>query len=91
MCDVRAEIFFGSVPAVEDVSEGGGGAETVDRSGGEVENLVDGGEAVEAVDHGVDLVGVSVVFDFEKDYVLDDLRHGSVVRRKVAEIKMFKR
>ena len=83
MCDVRAEIFFGSVPAVEDVSEGGGGSEAVDWRGWDVKNLVDGGEAVEVVDHGVDLVGVNVVFDFEKDDVLDDLRHGSVVRRKV--------
>lgn len=85
MCGVRPEIFLGSVAAVKDMSEGGGGFETVDWSGREVKNLVDGGEAVEAVDHGVDLVGLNVVFNFEGDDALDDLRHGSIVSRKERE------
>ncbi|VVB17674.1 unnamed protein product [Arabis nemorensis] len=58
---------------MEDVSKCGGGSNMVERSGGDMKNLVERDEGVEIVDHGGDFVGVGIVFDFEKDDVLDDL------------------
>lgn len=52
MCSVRAEIFFRSVTAMEDVSEReGGGTKAVERSGGDVKNLIERDKSVKAVDH----------------------------------------
>lgn len=54
----------------------------MDRTSEEVKRLVDGREVLEVVGHCFDLIGVDIVFDLEKDNVLDDLRHVSVLRRK---------
>lgn len=52
MSSVRGEIFLRSVTAMEDVSESeAGGSEAVERSGGDVKNLIERDKSVEAVDH----------------------------------------
>ena len=51
---VDGEILLGRISAVEEVSErGGGGAVAENGAGGEMEDLVEGDEAVEAIEHVV--------------------------------------
>lgn len=73
MHSIGAQVVFGAVAAVEEMGEGDGrGSGVVEWAGGEVERQVERGEAVEAVDHRVDLGRVCVVFDLEEHHVLDD-------------------
>ncbi len=53
---VGSEVVFGFVTAVEDVGEGEGlGSGAEDWTGSEMENLIEGDQAVETTDHGIDL------------------------------------
>ena len=73
---VSVEVVLGPVSAMEQVSKvEGGGSVLEEWSGGDVEDLVKGFEAVESIDHGVDFGGVGVVFDLEENDVLDGLSH----------------
>ncbi|PON81635.1 hypothetical protein TorRG33x02_225890 [Trema orientale] len=73
---VSVEVVLRAVPAMEQVSEvEGRGSVPEEWSGGEVEDLVEGFQAVEPVDHGVDLGWVGVVSDLEENDVLDGLSH----------------
>lgn len=81
---VGGEVVLGAVAAVEDVSEaegGGGGSGAEDWARAEVEDLVQGDQAVERVEPCVDLGGVGVFFDLEEDHVLDDLGLGGHLDR----------
>lgn len=69
---VDGEILLGGVAAVKEVSEGGGGgAVAEDGTGGEMEDLVERDQTIEAGEHVVYLGGIEAVFDLEEDDVLD--------------------
>lgn len=75
MLRVGAEVVLGFVAAVEEVSEIEGRRPVAEeRAGGEVEDGVERGQAVEAGDHGGHLRLVGVVFNLEEHDVLDGLR-----------------
>lgn len=66
--------MFGFVAGVEEVGEGEGGRFGAEEwTGGEVDDLLEGGEGGEVGDHGVGFGGVGVGFDFEEDDVFDKL------------------
>lgn len=57
---------------MKNVSEIECGDGSVQRSGGEVKDLIERCKSVEIVEHGGDFGGVGFVFDLEKDDVFDD-------------------
>lgn len=72
---VGGEVVFGFVTAMEDVGEGEGlGSDAEDWTGCDVDDLLEGDQGVQAVDHRVDLGWVGVVLDLEEDHVFDGLR-----------------
>ena len=72
MLRVGVEVGFGVVAAVEHVSEGEKGRSgSEDWTGGEVEDRIEGDEAAEVGDHGVDFGRINVGFDLKEDHVLD--------------------
>lgn len=92
---VGCEVVLGAVATVEDVSEAegrGGGSGAENWACAEVEDLVQGDQAVERVEPRVDLGGVGVFFDLEEDHVLDCLSLGGHLDRvKIWDGKEFGR
>ena len=61
--------------AMEDVGEGEGlGSGAEDWTGCDVDDLLEGDQGVQAIDHRVDLGWVGVVLDLEEDHVFDGLQ-----------------
>ena len=73
MCGIRVQILFGLVPAMEHVGKiGDWRSGTKDRTSSYVEDKIERDQAIDAIDHRVDLCPVGVIFDLEKNHMLND-------------------